>query len=45
MPVYFQNHNRDVLLATVPSYDTEYKLDSAEIKMHFGECNTTLAKN
>ena len=44
MPVYFQNHNKDVLLATVLSYDPKFKLNGAEIQMHFGQCNTKLAK-
>ena len=44
MPVHFQNHNRDVILATVLSYAPKFKLDGAEIKMHFGQRNTTLAK-
>ena len=44
MPVYFQNHNKDVVLATVLSYDPEFKLNGAEIQMHFGQCNTKLAK-
>uniref|UniRef100_M8APU7 Uncharacterized protein n=1 Tax=Aegilops tauschii TaxID=37682 RepID=M8APU7_AEGTA len=40
----WKNHNKDVVLATVLSYDPKLKIDGAEIKMHFGQCNTTLAK-
>ena len=44
MPVYFQNHNKDLVLAIVRSYDPKFKFDGAEIKMHFQQCNITVAK-